>query len=184
MTLPAVPTTSTASELLVVMNGLVLLLVAVGGLWLAGRQMVIAQQRLQHDVFYRLFDMRFEVYKATREFLARGYNEDHISETEIGLYRLRTLEARFLFKDDNDEMAKYLSEICQRVTIWQHAKSELEQMPNGQEDGGLMQMKVASQDWIRAQGDDHAGFQTKFDRFLVPREVKLPRWLSWPAPGV
>ena len=91
----------TASNMLVVMNGLVLALVAVGGLWLAGRQMVIAQQRLQHDVFYRLFDMRFEVYKATREFLARGFEDaGRISETDIRLYRLRTLEARFLFKDD------------------------------------------------------------------------------------
>ena len=83
----------------------------------------------------------------------------------------------------NNEMAKYLAEICQRVTIWQDAKSKLEQLPEGHEDGGLMQMKVANHDWIVAQGDEHTGFQTKFDRFLVPREVKLPRWLSWPAPA-
>ena len=56
------------SNILVPLNGLMLALVALVGIWLAGRQMVIAQQRLQHDIFYRLFDMRFEVYKATREF--------------------------------------------------------------------------------------------------------------------
>lgn len=170
----------TASNILVAMNGLVLALIAVGGLWLAGRQMVIAQQRLQHDVFYRLFDMRFEVYKATRDFLARGFEDEGISETDIHLYRLHTLEAKFLF---DDEMAKYLNEICQRVTIWQHASSELKQLPEGQKDGGLQQMKAVNHDWIIAQGAEHTGFQTKFDRFLVPSEVKLPRWLSWPAPA-
>lgn len=55
------------------LNGLALALIAVIGAWLAGRQMVIAQQRLQHDTFYRLFDMRFDVYKATREFWRKGF---------------------------------------------------------------------------------------------------------------
>jgi hypothetical protein len=164
---------------LTVFNGLLILLVGLGGAWIAGRQMVIAQQRLEHDVFYRLFDMRFEVYKATREFLAQGFRDEGISEKDIQLYRLRTLEAKFLF---DDETAKYLGEICQRVTVWQEAVSKLEQMPKGEKDGGLEQMRVANYNWIVAQGDERTGFDTKFTAFLVPRKVKLPRWLSWPAP--
>lgn len=169
------------SSVLVALNGLVLALVALGGLWIAGRQMVIAQQRLEHDVFYRLFDMRFEVYKATREFLARGFREERIAENDIQLYRLRTLEAKFLFDDD---MGKFLGEICQRVTAWQHAKSELEQLPDGQRDPGLEQIRATNLSWIIAQGDERTGFDTRFKTFLVPSKVELPKWLTWPAPPI
>jgi hypothetical protein len=162
------------------LNGLALALIAVIGAWLAGRQMVIAQQRLQHDTFYRLFDMRFDVYKATREFLAQGFRDEGISEKDIQLFRLRTLEAKFLF---DDELAKYLAEICQRVTIWQHSISKLAQLPHGQKDAGLEDMRVSNYNWIVAQGDELTGFDTRFKPFLALREVKLPRWLSWPAPA-
>ncbi len=144
--------------------------------------MVIAQRKLEHDVFYRLFDMRFEVYKATREFLARGFRDERIPENEIRLYRLQTLEAKFLFHDKDDEMSKYLAEICQRVTAWQHAKFDLEQLPGGERDAGLETIRDANISWIIAQGDERTGFQTRFEKFLVPSNVTLPRWLSWPAP--
>lgn len=167
------------SSILTGLNALVVALVAMVGMWLAGRQMVIAQQRLQHDIFYRLFDMRFEIYKATREFLAQGFRDEGISEKEIQLYRLRTLEAKFLF---DDELAKYLSEICQRITTWQHAVSKLKQLPAGQKDAGLEEMRIANYNWIVAQGDERTGFDTRFKPFLVPKTVQLPRWLCWPAP--
>jgi hypothetical protein len=162
------------------LNGLALPLVAIVGMWLAGRQMVIAQQKLQHDTFYRLFDMRFEVYKATREFLAQGFRDEGISEKDIQLYGLRTLEAKFLF---DDELAKYLIEIYRHVTAWQHSVVKLEQSPAGQKDAGLEEMRIANFNWILAQGDERTGFDTKFKPFLVPSTVKLPRWLSWPAPS-
>jgi hypothetical protein len=51
--------------------------------------------------------------------------------------------------------------------------SKLEQLPAGQKDGGLEQVRIANYNWIVAQGDERTGFDTKFKPFLVPSAVKL-----------
>jgi hypothetical protein len=50
--------------------------IALVGTLIAVRQMLIADERLEHDAFYRQYDNRFAVYEATRKLLASVFHED------------------------------------------------------------------------------------------------------------
>ena len=92
--------------------------------YFACQQAAIARDKLEHDVFYRLYDRRVAVYEATRKFLADVFH-GNITEDDIQAYGLLTLDAQFLF---DEELYLYLKEIRQRVAAWRQAKwlSELE----------------------------------------------------------
>lgn len=88
------------------------------GVWIAIAQMVIAHDRFEIDAFDRQYTRRVTVYEATREFL-EGAFRGTLSDTDIRAYGLCTLDAQFLF-DEN--MYKYLRELCWRVTSWIETK--------------------------------------------------------------
>lgn len=151
---------------------------ALFGTWVALRQMVIARKKLQLDEFYRQYDRRFAVYEATREFLAsvyRGKDEDRISDSEIRAYTLCALSARFLF-DEN--LYKYLHELCFHVTAWNHAASEMESSKSDDTRNEYRKIKESHSAWIRAQGDEATGFSARFEPFLSPPQRTW--WGGWP----
>jgi hypothetical protein len=82
------------------------------GAWIAARQMVIANDRLQMDKFDRLYSKRVAVYEATRKILAQVYQQGGGSEDDLRVYGLSALDAQFLF---DDAMYQYLRELRQRI---------------------------------------------------------------------
>jgi len=138
-------------------------IIAVFGIWIAARQMVIADERLKLDAFDRQYNRRVAVYEATRKFLAGVFHRT-ISDDEIRAYGLYTLDAQFLF---DDALYKYLRELCQRVTTWNDAKSPAD-------------IKAQNLEWITQQGDEETGFAVRFKPFLVYEQVKRSWWLRRP----
>jgi hypothetical protein len=103
------------------------------------------------------------VYEATRNILASVYLQS-ISEDDIRVYGLRTLDAKFLF---DDQLYRYLSEIHQRVAVWNDAKSHAEHSPPGDEEDEFERIQNENLNWIRQQGGEESGFASKFESFLA-----------------
>jgi hypothetical protein len=139
--------------------------------YFARQQMVIARDKLQHDIFYRKYERRVAVYEATRKFLADVF--ENISEDEILTYGLCTLDAQFLF---DDKLYRYLREIHWRVAAWNHARLSIEKS-SGQEKAEFERIKNEHSNWIIQQGDEQTGFAAKFAPFLVHRQLERAWWL-------
>jgi hypothetical protein len=75
---------------------------------IARQQAELADIRLKHDVF----DRRFEVYEATRNFLRPIVINDTITNDEIAQYLKGTEKAVFLF---DQEMVDHLHELYERA---------------------------------------------------------------------
>jgi hypothetical protein len=151
-------------------------IIALVGTWIAARQMVIANEKLQLDAFDRQYEKRFAVYVDTRKILGDVYL-GNISDAEIRVYGLCTLDAKFLF---DDKLYRYLSEIRQRVAAWNHAKLMV-QSESGDEKDEYKRIAEENLKWIQLQGDDNVGFDVKFTPFLVHKHVKRSWLLRWPC---
>jgi hypothetical protein len=149
------------------------------GAWIAARQMLIADEKLRHDAFFRLYDRRVAAYEATRKILAAMYGGKSASEKEkeIEVYGLITLDAEFLFDKD---MFNYLRQIHRRLSILVEADSSIHSLPPGAERDEYERIARENLDWVRQQGDDATGFQTKFADFLIFKATKRPWWLRYP----
>lgn len=151
--------------------------VAAFGVWVAARQMLIAHDKLRHDAFEKLYDRRVAVYEATRKFLRDVFFGD-ISDDEIRSYGLKTLDAQFLFDDD---LCKYLKDVCFHVTAWSNAKSSAGCEPHSDEHSESNRIMREHLDWIIQQGDEQTGFTGRFVPFLKYRPIHRPWFLRWPS---
>ncbi len=151
-----------------ILQALAVPVITVVSVLIAWQQMAIAHRKLQHDIFYRQYDRRVAVYEATRKLLGDVFN-GNISDDDIRVYGLCTLDAQFLF---NEEMYKYLAEIRQRVAVWSAAKSSIERRSSSEEKAEWEKIKKENLDWIMQQGDER--FIVKFAPFL--REAKDSFW--------
>jgi hypothetical protein len=145
------------------------------GVWIAARQMVIANDRLQMEEFQRLYSRRVKVYEETRTLLAKVFSDDGVSEVELRTFGLYALDAQFLF---DDEMYHYLKELRQRVaslTLVDSAQSD------SAERSEYIRIRKENLDWIVKQGDEHSGFAIRFKPFLAHSLPKRSWWLRWPA---
>jgi hypothetical protein len=77
---------------------------------------------------------------------------------------LQTLDAQFLF---DEEMYKYLRELCWHVTTWINAKTSFERLAPGAEREAQEHLRVEQFNWLIKQGDEESGFATRFRPFLV-----------------
>jgi len=66
-------------------------MIALVGVWIAARQMLIADEKLRLGAFDRQYEKRFAVYEATRKILGNVYL-GNISEAEIRAYALRACQ--------------------------------------------------------------------------------------------
>jgi hypothetical protein len=155
------------------MQALALFVVALVGVWISARQMVIATDRLQMDKFDRLYAKRVAVYEATRKILAQVFDSG-VPENDLRAYGLIALDAQFIF---DDAMYKYLREIRQRIAELNLIKEQpLDTLPTYDD---YKQRKSDNLNWLVAQGDEHSGFAVRFRPFLVhefPRRLFLLRW--------
>jgi hypothetical protein len=150
--------------------------IAVVGLWIAARQMLIADERLKYDAFDRRYEKRVALYEATRAFLAKVFQKN-MSDDEIRAYGLCALDAQFLF---DEVMYRYLRDIRQHVASWYHATLSANQSPAGAERNEFERIERENLKWIIEQGDEIAGFAGKFMPYLAQTPFKRSWWLRWP----
>ena len=162
---------------LLVLQALAVPVIALVGAWIAARQMLIANEKLQLDDFVWKYDRRFAVFTATREILEKVFR--NIAEDDIRVYGLRALDAQFLF-DEEESVYKYLRELHQRITAWQDNKIKADAEKN--EDKKAIYRKIEKDNlaWITQQGDERSGFTAKFRPFLMHKQATRPWLLRWP----
>ena len=156
------------------MQAVAVLIVAIVGVWIAARQMVIANDRLQIDKFDRLYVKRVAVYEATRKILAQVFGSG-VSENDLRAYGLVALDAQFLF---DDAMYQYLRQIRQRIAELNLIDAQpTETLPSHDD---YKKRKTENLNWLIAQGDEYSGFAVKFRPFLVHNLPHRSLWLRWP----
>jgi hypothetical protein len=153
------------------------LIVTLLGVWIAARQMLIADEKVRLDSFNSQYERRFAVYDATRSIFEKSICET-ISETDLRVYGLRVLEARFLFNDDG-KMYTYLGEVQRRIaTLWL-AKSGIGTESDEETRADYKKIRNDTLEWIRNQGwNDRVGIWRfePFLKYVVPTRRWLLRW--------
>jgi hypothetical protein len=143
------------------------------GVWFAGRQAVMAEERMEFDKFERRWDKRWALYEATRDILAKGFDEIK-SDKDIKNYELRALEAKFLL---DEEMYRYLRRVRFEVNAWQTEKLRADQATDPESKEASERIWRRSFDWINAQGTEE--FPERFRKFLVPPVPVRPWWYNY-----
>jgi hypothetical protein len=153
------------------------LIVTLLGVWIAARQMLIADEKVWLDSFNSQWERRFAVYESTRSILEKCTREK-ISEADAHIYGLRALEGLFLFGDD-DDVYKYLQDVHYHVSKLAHAESK-SGIESEEERAKYRDMALGHMDWIKGQGfDDQTGIG-RFEPFLKYAAPTRPWLLQWP----
>jgi hypothetical protein len=147
-------------------------IIALVGVWIAARQMAIADDKLRLDTFERQYQRRFATYEETRKILGAVFK--NISEDDIREYGLVMLSAEFLF---DDELWRYLKDIHQRVAAFNSANSNVS---SSDERAEFKRIREENLNWIMQQGDWAGGFSSRFRPFLAFTPIKRSWWLRWP----
>jgi hypothetical protein len=151
------------------------LIVTLLGVWIAARQMLIANEKVALDRFNSQYDRRFAVYEATRAILAQVFHGKP-SDADTRSYGLRVLEARFLF---NEEMFKYLGEVRQHIDALRLIDSQSENASE-EERAAYQDMELSHGAWITNQGWDYLTGIRRFEPFLKYVAPIRPWLLRWP----
>lgn len=159
------------------LQALIIPVISLIGAWIAVRQMLIADGKLQLDTFERQYERRFAVYEATRKILGDVFR--NISDDDIREYGLSMLSAEFIF---DHELWVYLKDIHSQVSAYNYAKSKVEHLPSiGEaEKAEFQKLMKANLDWITQQGDERTGFSSRFRPFLSYTPPKRAWLLRWP----
>jgi hypothetical protein len=91
---------------------LLLAIVAGCGVWIAAQQMLIARQKLNHD----LFERRFAVYAATQNYFVACLNREGGTHEDTRAFYEATRAAPFLF---DKKVNEFLSEVMERSIAMQ-----------------------------------------------------------------
>ena len=157
-------------------QGFMVLIIALIGVWIAARQMLIADGKLQLDSFDRQYERRVAVYEATRAILMRVY-QNQISQADVRDYGLRVLDSTFLF-DEN--MAKYLGELQHHIAVLLYAESRITNTASEEENAQYQTMAKGHLDWLTEQGNEGTGIRKRFEPFLRYVAPTRPWLLRWP----
>jgi hypothetical protein len=99
---------------------LLLAVIAVCAAWIAAQQMLIARQKLNHD----LFDRRFAVFAATQNHLVLCLNRDGGTQEDTAVFYEAIRAAPFLFKKDiNDFLAQVMKYSADLQIFGKHMKN-------------------------------------------------------------
>ena len=130
-------------------------IIALLGIWIAARQMLIADAKLQLDSFDRQYERRVTVYEATRAILMRVY-QNEISQADVRDYGLRVLDSTFLFDED---MAKYLRDLEDHIAVLLYAESQIMNTASEEENARYQTMAKEHLDWLTGQGNEGTGIR-------------------------
>ncbi len=147
------------------------------GVWIAARQMLIADDKLRLDSFGRQYERRVAVYEVTRGILEQVFRGNIISEADRRSYGLRALDAQFLFDQNID---KYLRDIQHHIEALRYAESRTNCTIGDAERVSFANIAQSHLEWITNQGDESTGIGARFAPFLVQVAPARPWLLRWP----
>jgi len=126
------------------------------GIYIAWQQKTIAARKLKHD----LFDRRFAVFSAVREFLSSIIREGEVIQEESFKYLAGTAEVKFLF---DEEMEKYLKEIWSMAVNLTSIQKRSKDLPVGPDRDRELDKIVELQTGLATHLD---GLKDKFVKFM------------------
>ncbi len=132
-------------------------IVACLGIYIAYRQWVTARNKQRHD----LFDRRFSIYDAARNFIASIMTSGEVREDELLKFMSCTREAKWLLNSDVSEY--FDNELYEKALYLQALTSELEDLPIGSDRSANVQKRMETKKWILKQYDV---LDEKFSQFL------------------
>lgn len=124
----------------------------------AKQQMVLAQRKLQHD----LFDRRFAVFEAARLFLATMLTQAQTSREQERAFLLTTGDAQFLF---DDGIHAYFEEWRSKASAIRRIELRLENLVGEDQRRPLVDEKGEIFDYFERQADGADGVQGLIERF-------------------
>ena len=130
--------------------------VAVLGIFIAYRQWRLAQNKFKLD----LFDRRFAVFVAARNFISQILTTGEVSDLELTKFLFSTREAKWLLSSD---LAEYLDkELYEKAVDLQRLGSEIEQLSE-LERSEAIKAQVEVKKWFIAQ---HKVLDDRFSPYL------------------
>lgn len=137
--------------------------VAVLGSLLVYQQLHVNREKLKLD----LFEKRFVIFVATKEFLANIAREAKVDLRMILAFKVSVAEADFLFDSD---ITEYLDDIARHAAKLDTALRKLEVLPLGSERDDYAEKEAEEQLWLTEQ------LGVLNDRFA--RYMKFQDWRS------
>lgn len=98
-------------------QAIALIIIPLVGAWIAFRQAQLARAKLKFD----LYDRRFKVFEAARQFLIDVVQSDHVDAGRVIKFNVDTADAVFLFKR---EVEAYLDLLRERILKLRRLKSQ------------------------------------------------------------
>jgi len=117
-----------------------------------------------------LFDRRYKVYDATRNFLGAIIREAKFTNSELFEFYARTSDAEFLFGAD---VVDYLGQIRKRAVHMQTAQQLFEPLPVGDERSRHVQAAHDDLSWL---SDQITAMTKTFAPYLGFSNVRLRVW--------
>lgn len=119
--------------------------IALGAMLVARQQKHLAKEKLKHD----LFDRRYRVYEAARQFIGQTSNEK-ISKEDMLAFHVGTVTAPFLF---GPEVAAYLKTLKVTVARHQGRSTQMQRHPGDPNLPQIFDKHLETMDWLFAQHD-------------------------------
>ena len=142
--------------------------IAVAAVVVAGAQYLIAHNRLRLD----LFDKRWEVYLAVREFAAKALTTGEMPQ-DIGAFHSAVLSSEFLF----DELVKtFLKDLHRNIFDKDWRARQLAHARNQEQRERLADGEMKA---FQAIDEAYRGIAAKFDPFLSFSHVRKDRIWLW-----
>ena len=147
-------------------------IVAIFAAFIAALQMVIARQKLNHD----LFDKRFAVYVATQDYLAKCINNDGGTREDTGAFYAAIRSAPFLFdRKTNDFLGEVMQNSINMQVFGKHTNKP--ELPDYQR---FVEIHLKSMEWVASEFPKLADrFQNSINLssikpFSMTRGIKIP----------
>lgn len=128
------------------LNGVALLVFAGFGVWIAYRQFIIAQTKVQID----LYDKRYPVFVAARDFISHVTTHGNMTDAALVEYLRTITAARFLF---DAAMLDYLKSLKNAGIEIQALHDTFQPLPVGEQRAALARQKGERFIWVVAQFD-------------------------------
>gem|GEM_PF-2492706 len=147
---------SCEKDLIDIMQGLLVPVIALLGVWIAFHQWNTNRLRLQHE----LFDRRFKLYEEIINLFASVLGSHSVNSFEhLSFFEARML-ARFLFGED---IAQFLGEVTKKLGELEAIQEELNSRHQDEDTSSLHQRELDIRHWFHGQLED---LETMFDKYM------------------
>lgn len=131
--------------------------IALLGIYIAWQQMQITKTKFN----YELFDKRYKIFEATKNFINLIQNNGSIDDRKIEIFMLKTSDSEFLF---DKSVNNYLAELRIKAATMSSAQTTLKTAPEGVDRGRAPQVW---RDLITEFMDQLTVMKEKFRPFLA-----------------